>query len=266
MQPGRCEGAGLHESARAFYCRAIAAVNTTGVPFLIGGAYAFERYTGISRHTKDLDFFLRPADVECALSALARAGCTTEITCPHWLAKAFHGDDYIDVIFRFGNGLGEVDDAWFEHAEVSEILGCRVRLCSPEEIIWSKGFVHERDRYDGADIVHLLHARAESLDWPRLLGRFEPQWQVLLSHLILFGFVYPSERTRIPAWLTRELLLRAQEELSGPPLSDRLCQGTLISGEQYLVDVERWGYLDARLEPWGKLTPEQIEQWKASLS
>ena len=29
------------------------------VPFLVGGAYAFAHYTGIVRHTKDLDLFVR---------------------------------------------------------------------------------------------------------------------------------------------------------------------------------------------------------------
>ena len=38
------------------------------MPFLVGGAYAFERYTGIARHTKDFDLFIHPRDVR------ARAG------------------------------------------------------------------------------------------------------------------------------------------------------------------------------------------------
>jgi hypothetical protein len=58
-----------------------------------------------------------------------------------------------------------------------------------EETIWSKAFVMERERYDGADIAHLLRASAERLDWHRLLERFDAHWPVLLSHLILFGFI-----------------------------------------------------------------------------
>jgi hypothetical protein len=34
------------------------------IPFLVGGAYAFERYTGIVRHTKDLDIFIRKNDCD----------------------------------------------------------------------------------------------------------------------------------------------------------------------------------------------------------
>ncbi|MDC8448805.1 MAG: hypothetical protein LV473_10645 [Nitrospira sp.] len=49
------------------------------------------------------------------------------------------------------------------------------------------------ERYDGADIAHLLHVRSEKLDWGWLLWRFDRQWRVLLSHLVLFGFVYPCK-------------------------------------------------------------------------
>ncbi len=59
-------------------------------------------------------------------------------------------------------------------------------------MIWSKAFIMERERYDGADIAHLILACGRDLDWRRLLGRFGRRWRVLLSHLVLFGFVYPG--------------------------------------------------------------------------
>jgi hypothetical protein len=43
-------------------------------------------------------------------------------------------------------------------------------------------------------VLHLLHETGPSLDWPRLLMRFGDHWRVLLSHQILFGFVYPDKR------------------------------------------------------------------------
>ena len=36
------------------------------------------------------------------------------------------------------------------------VLDKEVKLCPPEEIIWSKSFIMERERFDGADINHLL--------------------------------------------------------------------------------------------------------------
>ena len=107
----------------------------------------------------------------------------------------------------------------------------------------------ERERYDGADIAHLLRACAERLDWSRLLERFDSHWRVLLSHLVLFGFVYPYERGRIPPFVMDTLLGRLQGEAQPPPAAGRLCQGTLLSRVQYATDLDRWGYEDVRLLP-----------------
>ena len=75
-------------------------------------------------------------------------------------------------------------------------------------MIWSKAFIQERERFDGADVIHLLRETGPSLDWPRLLMRFGDHWRVLLSHLILFGFVYPDKRQNVPAWVMDELMRR----------------------------------------------------------
>ena len=74
--------------------------------------------------------------------------------------------------------------------------------------------------------------------------RFGDYWRVLLSHLILFGFVYPDKRQNIPAWVMEELMRRLS--VSRPNLQNDVCYGTLLSREQYLHDIERWKYRDAR--------------------
>src|SRR5918997_31387 len=162
----------LSAETAAFYRRMMDGLIAAELPFLVGGAYAFARYTGIERHTKDFDVFVREEDVDWAMTALGTAGCATELTFPHWLGKAYCGADFIDIIFSSGNGLVRVDDEWFANAVEDEVLGLPVRLIPPEEMLWSKSFVMERERYDGADVNHLLRARAANLDWPRLLQRF----------------------------------------------------------------------------------------------
>jgi uncharacterized membrane protein len=164
-----------------------------------------------------------------------------------------------------GNGGAVVDDDWFAHAVEAELLGRPVKVCPPEETIWSKGYVMERERYDGADIVHLLRACGSWMDWPRLLRRFGGHWPVLLSHLLLFRFVYPGERRQIPDWVMQELLAHPHDELRAVPPAARICQGTLLSRAQYLIEIERWGYEDARLRPRGALTPEQAAELTASV-
>ncbi|HYE34201.1 hypothetical protein [Methylocaldum sp.] len=252
-------------TGRAFYCHGLKLLNDAKVPFLVGGAYALERYTGISRHTKDLDIFVQPGDRDRIIETLASAGYQTDLTFPHWLAKAYYGEHFIDIIFSSGNGICAVDDAWFEHAPQRDVLGIPVSLCPVEEIIWSKSFILERERYDGADIAHVLRVCADRLNWPRLMDRFGIHWRVLLSHLILFGFIYPAERSRIPEWVMQRLVALLTDEIRSAPPPDRLCQGTLLSREQYLTDVMRWGYEDARLQPKGQMTPENIAHWTAAI-
>src|SRR6185295_7494696 len=112
---------------------------------------------------------------------LAEAGYRTEYFYPFWIAKALSGDSFIDILYNSGNGICVVDDEWFWHAEDAEILGQRVRLVPPEEQLWSKAFVMDRDRFDGADIAHLILARGQSFDWTRLIRRFRGHERVLLA-------------------------------------------------------------------------------------
>jgi hypothetical protein len=248
-------------AAVACYRIAMRTLKAAGVPFLVGGAYSFARYTGIVRHTKDLDIFVRPEDRDRALAALAYAGYRTEVAYTHWLAKAHRGEYFIDLIYSSGNAAAPVDDGWFAHAVEGSVLGERVWLCPPEESIWSKAFIMERNRYDGADIAHVLRACGRRLDWRRLLDRFGDKWRVLYSHLVLYGFVYPAERDRVPVWVMRELARRLGVELDSRPPDEKVCRGTLLAAAQYIPDVQRWGYQDARVEPRGNMTPEQAAEW-----
>ena len=245
----------------AFYRRTLHVLNDAGVPFLVGGSHAFLNYTGIVRDTKDFDLFVRREDLEAALTALSESGYNTEITFPHWLAKARDGGDTVDLVFSSGNGICRVDDVWFEHAVEAEVLGMPVKIAPVEELVWQKAFLMERERFDGADIAHILRARAESIDWERLVAHFEPHWPLLFSHLVLFGFIYPSERHRIPQHVMSEFLARSQTELSAPTNGERVCCGTLISRAQYLLDIGRFGYEDARLAPRGNMTAEDCIYW-----
>jgi hypothetical protein len=250
------------EETHAFYRRMLEALNAAQAPFLVGGAYAFARYTGIERFTKDFDIFLKRSDLERVEDVLAAEGCRIERFAPHWLSKAYGGEDFMDLIWSSGNGVAVVDDLWFEHATPGEVLGVRVLLCPAEEMMWSKALIMERERFDGADVAHLIHERAHALDWQRLLERFGPNWRGLLAHLVLFGFTYPQRRASIPDWLMAELVRRLRVEQRQPPPRDAVCFGTVLSRNQYAVDVERWGYRDGRLPPHGNMSQREIDVWE----
>lgn len=249
----------------AFYRRALRLLTDNGVPFLVGGAFAHACFTGIRRVTKDLDLFIRREDFD-RVARLARAeSWHAEMSYPHWLAKVYDGEDFIDLIFNSGNGVTPVDDRWFHDNAEADVLGVMVKLANMEDSLLSKAFIMERERYDGADIAHLLLLNADQLDWGGLLHRFGANWRVLLAHLTLFGYIYPADRHRIPRWVMDELLMRLAEESAGSPPRDRVCAGTLLSREQYLYDVEQLGYRDGRLTPASTMTPEDVQVWTEAI-
>jgi hypothetical protein len=255
-----------HREARQFYRDVLVALRDGGVPCLVGGAYAYARLTGIKRPTKDFDIFIRPEDLDRGLEVLTAAGFTAEATFPHWLAKAGRGLHFVDIIFSSGNGVARVDDEWFEYGVPGEVFALNVLLAPAEEMLWSKAFVMERERYDGADVIHLLHARGLNLDWERLMRRFGPHWRILFLNLVLFGFVYPGDPKPFPDWVMDDLLRRLTEELAQEPTRDKVCRGTIISREQYLVDTLERGYVDGRQQPHGTMTAEEIRQWTAAIT
>jgi len=254
--------AALSEETQEFYRRMLRALLDARAPFLVGGAYAFARYTGIERFTKDFDIFVRPTEVHAVEEALAAAGCVIERFSPHWLSKAHSGDDFIDIIWSSGNAVATVDDLWFQHGPRGKVLDVPLQLIPCEEMIWSKSFIMERERYDGGDVAHLIHEQAHRLDWQRLLDRFADHWRVLLGHLVLFGFVYPQRRVSVPDWLMAELVRRLRVEQRQAPPRLAVCLGSLLSRSQFMIDTETWGYRDGRLPPTGNMSQEQIDAWE----
>jgi hypothetical protein len=251
------------EPLASFYMDALDLLLSGGVPFLIGGAFAQSRYTNRYRETKDLDLIMRRSDIPDVLARFDQAGYRTELPFPHWLAKIHSGHFVLDIVYGSGNGVLTVDNDWFTYAVDADVLGRRVKLSPVEELLWSKAYIQERERFDGGDVLHLLHAKASVIDWGRLLARFGDHWPVLLGHLVLFFFTYPDRRGTIPASVMDDLIGRFKRQRPEP--NNSLCYGPLLSRKQYLFDITRLGYVDARLEPHGGMSPEEMEIWTRAI-
>ena len=241
------------------YRRALQGLNAVEAPYLVGGTWAFAQYTGIARPTKDLDLFVTRQGRDRVLAALRALGWETHVAFPHWLAKARQGAHCLDVIHGAGNGVAMVDDDWFRHARPARVLGVKTRLVPAEEMIWSKAFVMEKYRFDGADVAHLILRQGKALDWRRLLRRFGRHWRVLLAHLVLFEFIYPGRHVVPESLLAAFAQRAARENAEGP--GRVVCRGVLLSRKQYRVDTESWGLRDARLDSDVAMTPEDIVEW-----
>jgi hypothetical protein len=231
-------------NSHAFYAEALRTLVQSGIPFLVAGTYALNAYTGLRRQTKDIDVFCKPGDYPRILHLFQERGFEPEIEDERWIAKVRKGEDFFDIIFNSTAGVTPVNDLWFTEKREAEIFGSVVRILPPTEFVWSKAFVQNRTRYDGADIAHVLLKEHEQIDWRRLLAYMEQYWEVLLVHILNFRFIYPTERHRIPQWLMDELLERLRLQDGLPVPQTRICRGRMFSRADYLIDVEEWGFVD----------------------
>ncbi|UEM07958.1 nucleotidyltransferase family protein (plasmid) [Skermanella rosea] len=232
------------EEADRFYTDSLNILRDSGIPFLVAGTFAVNCYTGINRATKDLDIFCKPGDFPRILLHFKDHGFETEIHDERWLAKVKRGNCFFDVIFSSAVAVVTITDQWFNESHPAELYGVPVQLTPPTEMIWSKALLQNRNRYDGADIAHMILRQGDRIDWHRLLSHMEQYWEVLLIHVLNFRFIYPSERDRVPRWLMDELLQRARMHADLPVPLTRVCRGRLFSPEDYRVDVMEWGFAD----------------------
>ena len=239
----------IPEEERAVYKRALEALNAAQVPYVVAGAYAIYEHTGIYRKTKDLDLFFEPHTVVAAARALRDAGFVTRLEDSHWLAKAFAGEYFVDLIYGMGNGVALIDPDWIRHSRSGVLAATPVRIAPAEELLWHRLFIGERHRHDMADILHLILCLGDALDWERLVHRTGEHWPLLLAQLLAFSYVYPGYRTNVPAWVYEQLLERARAEAAHGDSEDAdFTRGPLISRFSFTIDVREWGFTDPGVE------------------
>lgn len=211
---------------------------------MIGGSYAFMHYTGLERDTGDIDIKIPHEVYPTILKELSESGYNTELAdIQHvWIAKVTDAKGfYTDLIFAERNGLYNVEKSWFERSTQGKVLGHSVQFEPVEEIIRSKCYVRNRDRDDSGDVVHLILQQGKSVNWEILMQKMAPHWELLLSTIVLFLFIYPSERTVIPNWVVQDLATKLEERISHPPTKSKITRGLLLS-QDYEVGVSNWGF------------------------
>lgn len=230
--------------AEAFYTESLKLLKESGIPFLLSGTFAVAAFTGITRPTKDIDVFCKAGDYPKILAYFQERGYRTDVEDERWIAKVWQEKHFFDVIFNMSNATVPVTDDWFLGEDTVEVYGVECKITPPTELIWSKMFIQDRYRYDGADIAHVILKKADAIDWPRLLRNMEPYWEVLLTHLLNFRFIYPTERDNVPRWLMEELTGRLQAQVSLPAARVKVCRGRLFSPRDYVTAITDWGFAD----------------------
>jgi hypothetical protein len=216
-----------------------------GVPYAVGGQFAFHYYTAFPATTKDLDLFLSETEVRAAVHCLAAAGYEAKIMQEHWLAKARRDTAIVDLIYGSSNFWASVDERWLSRARPAVVLGHETQVIPLEELIWSKSYVMARERYDGADVAHLLLLQGRGVDWRRLIRLFDVHYELLLAHLTLFRFLYPAARDIVPDEVVMQLRRRSDAHGVGDGLAFR---GPLVDPYSFLFDVRAGLFADPREE------------------
>jgi Nucleotidyl transferase of unknown function (DUF2204) len=228
------------EEQATLFREVLAALEKNQVPYAVSGAFALRQHTGICRFTKDLDLFMTARTVCQALPILREHGFECEVVDPVWLSKAHKGEFFVDLITGMSNGVLMVEDSWIERATPAVVQGVMTRVLAPEELVASKIFVARRERFDGADIAHVIYRTYRSFSWDREMQLAGANWEMLLWSLVLFRYVYPAQSHYVPETIWRELLQRLESELACPDPKAPF-RGSLVDNNMFAIDVNEWG-------------------------
>jgi hypothetical protein len=202
----------------AIYKDAVRAARRAKVRFLLGGGFGLAAYTGRWRNTKDMDIYVLPAERERIIKGLTDAGFADYYqTLPYdrgWIYRSVREGIIVDVIWSMANRRAEVDPTWFEHSHTLAIHDEVLRVMPPEELLWCKLYVFQRDHCDWTDGLNLIYAAGPRLDWDRLLARMGDDEPILRSALTLFDWLTPSRSAQLPDSLRSRLCLLPSKPVS----------------------------------------------------
>lgn len=229
------EGYFLPDEQWGVYRGVIRRARTRGVQFGLGGAFGYATYTGDWRNTKDLDLFVVPKDRDAMVEILRTEGLEDYYGQARydrrWIYRGYRADTIVDIIWAMANQRAEVDQRWFDAARMVDLRGEPLLVIPPEELLWQKLYIVQRDRCDWPDVLNIIHAAGATLDWAHLLDRLGHDWPLLASVLAMYCWLCPARAESIPAWLWERLRTPPAVENGAPE-----------------VDTQRVCYLDSR--PW----------------
>jgi hypothetical protein len=202
------------------------------IPFAIGGGMAAMAYAGQLRDARDIDFYIQPENREAMIQVVLDAGLLDYYDrAPYdrnWIFRGFRDDLIVDVMWAMANQRAQVDAQWLKGPVVS-VDGLTFRLLRPEETLWTKLYVLQRDRCDWPDAINMLHSIGAELDWDYLLGRTAEDTLLMAALVKVFGWICPDRYNELP-----------------PPVLERLSLAEATRGKADCRDRAR--LLDSR--PW----------------
>jgi Uncharacterised nucleotidyltransferase len=174
----------------------------SGIDFAVGGAFALANYTGELRKTKDIDLYVEPKSRDAMIGVLKRSGLDDYFErLPYdrnWIYRSARGDIIVDIIWKMANNRADVDEGWITRGPQVRARGVCFRVLPPEELLWGKLYVMQKDRCDWPDIFNILHAAGGRLDWEYLTDRLGGDTALLRGVLSAFAWLCPEKAESLP--------------------------------------------------------------------
>ena len=193
----------------AIYSAVLREARKSGARFAMSGGFTGSFYTGVWRNTKDMDLCVLPDEREAVIDATRKAGLhDLHDEKPYdrrWIYRATRDGVIVDTIWQLANFRGQVDAAWLEHGPEITLYDDTLRLVPPEEMIWSKIHIVQRERCDWPDVINMIYATGAALDWDRLIARMAGDERLLGSVLLLFSWLAPGRARSFPEWIWQRL-------------------------------------------------------------
>lgn len=192
------------------YREVLFAMQQTGIPFAVGGGLAAMAYASQFRDSKDLDLYIEPESREQVIEILGGIGFTDLFEeRPYdrkWIHRTHRSGTIVDAMWAMANQRSAVDRSWLLGPLIS-VDGLQIRLLRPEETLWSKLYVMQRDRCDWPDALNMLSVVGPFLDWKHLMARLEDDVSLLGALLCTYGWLCPDSARLLPAWVWKQLQL-----------------------------------------------------------
>jgi hypothetical protein len=178
--------------------RACAALDAADVPVMLGGGLAMWARGGPPTD-HDVDFYVREADAQRGLEALAEIGMATETPPEGWLLKAFDGDILVDLIYRPAGG--PIADEHFERAAPMEVMAQPVLVASIDDVLVTKLMALTEQEPDFGSVLELARSLREQVDWDLVRRRTDgsPFAAAFFTLVELLGIAPPATRAAAAA-------------------------------------------------------------------
>ena len=148
--------------------RAVAALQASGVDFMLGGSLACWAQGGPATRN-DLDFMLKREDAERAMQALVEVGMRRDEPNEDWLVKAWDGDVLVDLIHR-PTGF-EITDEVLARAKELEVVAMRLKVMALEDVLSSKLLALGEHNLDMEGSLQIARALREQIDFRDVAAR-----------------------------------------------------------------------------------------------